>query len=272
MGDDTGNPYFAHYESCASIYETINSFKKDIIRQFLGSCPPFTASSVVLDNACGPGIVTGEIQKLVRSSAIPVIHAVDFSPKMIEELNKKAQAEKWQRVESAVVDAEELTFQDDEFTHSITNFGIFLFPDPVQAAKEIYRTLRPGGVAVVTSWYYVGWLTIIQDVLRRLRPKEKVWDGPFPGWMRTSKLEEVMLAGGFQSGKLKITSVTTMLRGRDRDLQLDNMKPAWVKRATVGWSEDDRNEFDAQLTEAFDALKTDDTALEDVTSVATAEK
>ena len=116
----------------------------------------------ILDNAYGPGIVTGEIRKNLPPSNIPQIHAVDFSPRMIDELRHKAEFEKWTHVNAAVMDAENLTFEDDKFSHSITNFGIFLFLDPVKAAAEIYRTLQPGDVAVVTSWSKLGWLDLLQ--------------------------------------------------------------------------------------------------------------
>ena len=50
---------------------------------------------------------------------------------------------------------QDLKFGDSTFDVSVTNFGIFFFPDPVAGASEIRRTLKEGGMAVVTCWRYL---------------------------------------------------------------------------------------------------------------------
>lgn len=273
MADHAGNPFYSHYEAGASSYESINNFKKDITREILKLCPPLETRSVVLDNACGPGIVTGEIQQSFAASNIPRIHAVDFSPRMIDELKRRATAEAWTNVEARVMDAQDLTFEDNSFTHSITNFGIFLFPDPVKAASEIRRTLRPGGVALVTTWHDLDWwLGILQHVQSTVRSNTTAWAGPFAEWLGTEKLKHVMLEGGFSEQELEVISVTTVLSGKDRDVYIEAMRPTWVKRATEEWNEDDRLEFDTQLAIAFHALSDNDTGVELVISVAIGHK
>jgi ubiquinone/menaquinone biosynthesis C-methylase UbiE len=49
---------------------------------------------------------------------------------------------------------QDLTFPDEMFTHSFTNFAIFSLPDneAARAASHIYRTLKPGGTAAITTW------------------------------------------------------------------------------------------------------------------------
>jgi len=37
------------------------------------------------------------------------------------------------------------------------NMAIFLLPEPEQGAKEIYRTLKPDGVVILTSGKQAGW-------------------------------------------------------------------------------------------------------------------
>lgn len=64
---------------------------------------------------------------------------------------RKAKSERWTNVKADVMDAQDLKFDENSFTHSITNFGVFLFTGPVKAASEIHRTFRPGDVAIVTS-------------------------------------------------------------------------------------------------------------------------
>jgi SAM-dependent methyltransferase len=57
-------------------------------------------------------------------------------------------------VEIEFTPAEELKFRDTTFTHSITNCVIARLKDDgaAQVCKEIHRTLKPGGVAVVSIW------------------------------------------------------------------------------------------------------------------------
>ena len=50
---------------------------------------------------------------------------------------------------------QDLKFDDSTFDASVTNFGIFFFPDPVAGTREIRRTLKEGGMAVVTCWRYL---------------------------------------------------------------------------------------------------------------------
>ncbi|KAF2249931.1 hypothetical protein BU26DRAFT_518433 [Trematosphaeria pertusa] len=59
---------------------------RELARHLLEISPPFTASSVVLDNACGTGIVAQEILLHASSASQtpPLIHAVDGAPRMIE--------------------------------------------------------------------------------------------------------------------------------------------------------------------------------------------
>jgi hypothetical protein len=125
----------------------------------------------------------------------------------------------------------------------------------VKAAREIYRTPRPGGVALVTSWHNSDWwLGVLQDVQRAVRPHATPWEGPFTEWLGTDKLKHVMLEGGFSEDKLEITSVTTIQGVKDRDVYLAAMRPAWAKRATEKWNGDDRFEFDEQLAISFRAI------------------
>ena len=168
------NTFYPHYETGTATYKSVNSFKKEISRLGLKLAPTLTSNSVVLDNACIPGFVTGEIESLFSAGASPKIHAVDFAPAMITTLKQKTEAEGWTGVEAAVTDArthiwvfalapvagttltvkplaEELSFSIDLPTHSITNFGLFFSPQPEKELQEIFRTLSPGCVALVTS-------------------------------------------------------------------------------------------------------------------------
>ena len=80
-----------------------------------------------------------------------IIHATDHDSQMISTI-KAATAQRQWSVEAAVVSLDALSFSDDTFDLSFTNFVIHLSSKNAQISSEIYRTLRPGGTAVLKIW------------------------------------------------------------------------------------------------------------------------
>ncbi len=115
--------------------------------------PPITESSYILDNACGSGIVTEEV-KLQHSGAR--IMATDLSSEMINEVKQRIQAGSWNNVETETLDVRNLSsIQDNTFTHVFTNLGLPVPGDLTSSFKvtaEIFRVLKPGGVALISTW------------------------------------------------------------------------------------------------------------------------
>ena len=115
---------------------------------------PITPDSYILDNACGSGLVTSILK---ASHPFARIHGADLAPGMISIYSDRVSRHSWENITSEVLDVRDLkTIKDETFTHVVTNFGFA--PDvadlqgPLRAAKEMYRVLKPGGVAIVTTW------------------------------------------------------------------------------------------------------------------------
>ncbi|PRP86657.1 hypothetical protein PROFUN_05136 [Planoprotostelium fungivorum] len=125
----------------------------------------FTSDSIVHDNAAGPAV---EVQALKSIGGKDLtIEVTDFSADMINLAQWRITENAWNNVNARIMDAQvkhndadephvdlplqSLSYPDDHFSHSITNFGI-VPPDSAAVARELYRTLRPGGVAVATTW------------------------------------------------------------------------------------------------------------------------
>lgn len=100
-------------------------------------------------------------------------------------------------VSAAVMDGQELQFPEGMFDISVTNFGVFFFPEPGRGVREVWRTLKPGGTAVVTAWEMVGFLPVFWEVQRVVGPGREVRAPTLEEWMRRGKLEGVMGEGGF---------------------------------------------------------------------------
>ncbi|KAI0103314.1 S-adenosyl-L-methionine-dependent methyltransferase [Nemania sp. FL0031] len=99
------------------------------------------------------------------------------------------------------IDSEDLSRVPAEFfTHSINNFSIFLFNDPVKAVKESYRTLRGGGVAVFTCWERFPPVEIVRAAQKEIRPDlldHQLIPVPGPDFYKDGHLKSVVERGGF---------------------------------------------------------------------------
>jgi ubiquinone/menaquinone biosynthesis C-methylase UbiE len=101
----------------------------------------------VLDVATGPGVLALEIAPRVKR-----VDAVDFSPAMLAQLEHKRRALGIENVFAQVADGQALPFADQSFDAAFSMFGLMFFPDRNRGFSELWRTLRPGGIAVVSSW------------------------------------------------------------------------------------------------------------------------
>jgi ubiquinone/menaquinone biosynthesis C-methylase UbiE len=151
----------------------------------------------VLDNACGPGFAGVAMLKAYPDSHI---YAADAAPGMISILTEVVKENGWDdKIEMAVMNGMDLQFPDEKFDISITNFGIFFFPDPNKGAREIYRTLKHGGRAVVTSWKKMNFLPILPIVQAIIKPGSKPALPPgLELWTLKETLESNLRDGGFE--------------------------------------------------------------------------
>jgi ubiquinone/menaquinone biosynthesis C-methylase UbiE len=106
------------------------------------------ADGVVLELACGTGIVTRELRN--RLPATVTLLATDLNEPMFR--HAAAKFAKGEAVEWRQADACSLPFGDDEFDAVVCQFGIMFVPDKASAAREARRVLKPGGVFLFNVW------------------------------------------------------------------------------------------------------------------------
>lgn len=267
----TGAAYFGaeHFNKVASTYETSSPMSKTV-RDLISLMPPISSTSIVLDNASGPGIVTQKIiQQSISASTAPTIFAADISPAMIELLKQK----NFPTVKADVMDAQELSYHDNTFTHVFMNMAIFLLPEPEKGAREIYRTLKPGGVAIVTSGKQAGWVRIFQAAQKKVHSEVQLWQGPLDEeWSRDSKLRCVLIAGGFKVENISITTTEFSQLSSTLGNFLNNMKDSSTKMITKDWSDIEKQQFEVGLQEEFKKTVSNPEELEVVAWVAVARK
>lgn len=167
---------------------------KQLINLIIPSLPPLppppTSTTAdarptlrILDNACGPMILTRECLSapaIVASDRYATVHvsAVDLSPDFIA-YNQTllssltttttppaaaAAASPKLNIDTALMDSTSLSFPRDTFDLSFTALALFAFPSPAQGVRELHRTLKPGGATACTTWKSVGWLPLLHEL------------------------------------------------------------------------------------------------------------
>jgi ubiquinone/menaquinone biosynthesis C-methylase UbiE len=104
-------------------------------------------SARVVDVAAGPGTLALELAPRVKE-----VIAIDFSERMVSELLRAATLANLGNLQAVVGDGQALPFGDNEFDAGFSMFGLMFFPDRPRGWGELYRVLKPGAGAVVSSW------------------------------------------------------------------------------------------------------------------------
>lgn len=198
------------FNSEASTYERrLGGSTRRIITHIItliGDLPP---NPTILDNACGPGFAT---EALLEAYPTCHVHAADIAPSMIALVNNNIILNNWEnRVEMGIMDGEHLSYPDNKFDISITNCGIFFFNDSCAGAREIYRTLKPGGKAAVTCWKETPFSSLLQAIQAIIKPQTHPFRNPHLDlWSRRETIYSVLRAGGFKAANIEMGEIEVM--------------------------------------------------------------
>lgn len=205
------------FDEIAKKYETgTGGSTREIAEALLQRAPSITSHSIIHDNACGPAIITSLIYQS-DTSPPPKVFATDYAQGMIDVTNTYKERHGWQNLEVQLMDGQDLRFENDKFTHSISCLGVFMFPDDNKGLTEMYRTLKPGGWIGVTSWNNIVWQPCAQEAYRRIFPEAKD-DMVVPRakkWEDPEDCEKNLLTAGFKDVKVEVIEVTN--RQPDRE-------------------------------------------------------
>ncbi|CAF9923087.1 hypothetical protein IMSHALPRED_005848 [Imshaugia aleurites] len=208
--------------------------------------PPSTTPTLrILDNACGPLVLTTQCLLNPHLTSYPSLHisAVDLSPDFIAaNLTTIANSPTFHaggraNVDTAIMDGTSLSFPASTFDLSFTSLGIFAFPDPVAGARELYRTLKPGGVTAATTWKSVGWLPLLHEVEELLRPGQaKTRIAFLEPWCVPGKLAGTLREGGFDRVEEREVEGVAWWEGVEEAA----FWMAATVRMLVGWGEEEK--------------------------------
>ena len=236
----------AMFDTLASTYEaSTGGCTREVAIYLVDILPPIDSDSVVLDNACGTGIVAQEI--LFKHPDTPLkITCVDNAKSMVDLAHHTVSATKSSATLSFdVIDGIDLTYPDEMFTHSITNMGIFFFPDAAKGAAQIYRTLKPGGTAIVTSWKSVGHMSVVHEAQKAVKPDAPLFRWPVSDdWYEGPHLKKTLEGAGFKDVELQ--EKTVYYASKSVEETCGYLFGMW-KHMGPKWTDEENEEFRKQL-------------------------
>ncbi|POS80099.1 hypothetical protein DHEL01_v201506 [Diaporthe helianthi] len=119
--------------------ELVSDSMENLAKASLTLIPRNASGATVYDNGCGTGADTAAVVASLKAD--PASISVKGNDTNEEGVN---------------TDSNHLTFATDTFDLTISNALLFVLPnDGIDAVKEAYRTLKPGGQAIFNSWAYV---------------------------------------------------------------------------------------------------------------------
>jgi len=150
-----------------------------------------------------------------------------------------------------------LEFPDATFDAATCRFGMMFCPDPVKAAAEIHRVLKPGAHFATAVWDVPAknpFFTVITGALGEfvpLPPPDPAAPGPFrlapPG-----ELERVLTAGGFSGVTVEARPMTLTYGSLDDYWEVSSDLATPLRSALPSLSPDTIQRLKARL---FEALK-----------------
>ena len=253
MGKDEGSNLAESFNKAASTYECRMGTLTRAIANHMVAKFPLPQDAYVCDNACGTGAIT---DAYLSNSQNVRVAATDSSAGMIDIVAKAWSAQGLQsRVDTKVQDSICLDYPDDVFDIQAMGFGIFFTSDETQAAKEIYRTLKPRGHAMVTCWKESTLFRLLFDVQRAISPVNPLSNLPMlERWSDPNTLSSVMQAGGFTN--VKMTEVPADLTGETLHSLVKSCSENFHGMVGDQWTAKEK----AKIEEATEKLLSEDAA------------
>jgi ubiquinone/menaquinone biosynthesis C-methylase UbiE len=161
----------------------------------------------IIDVACGTGLIS--FRALNATGENGFVLGSDISDKMIEIANETVKENKLSNIKFERMDAEELKINDNEFDVALCALGLMYVPNPINALKEMYRILKPGGRCAIAVWgkrNACGWANIFVIVDKRVASEV------CPMFFNTGNegiLEKILETTGFS--KIHIERINTIL-------------------------------------------------------------
>lgn len=114
--------------------------------QMLIEMSKVAGDDIVLDVACGPGLVTCEFAKVAQH-----VTGIDLTEKMIEQAKKRQKELSLANLSWDIGTASSLPYASDIFSLVITRYSFHHFLNPKAVLMEMIRVCKPKGVVLIAD-------------------------------------------------------------------------------------------------------------------------
>ncbi|KZZ87564.1 Methyltransferase type 11 [Moelleriella libera RCEF 2490] len=219
------------------------------------SCNAFSQGSIVHDTAAGPAIGAAALIARLCKHELPLeVLVTDNEPKMVTAAEESLDASPLHgHVKCRILDSENLTAVADEyFTHSMNNFSIFAFLHPVEAIRETCRTLKTGGLAIVTCWRRFAPMVIVHAAQKKIRPDLPLMETPSPEFYEDGVLQKVVEQGGFAKENINVVTKELLVTDPENKKGLYTlMSGPFMAKARLGYTKAEEDRWAGAIEQAM---------------------
>jgi len=194
----------------ADFIDKSDAFRSEEILKNIIELADIKKNSVVLDLACGTGIVTNAI-----AHASNHILAVDITDEMVRKTQSMCDENEFSHIEVLKGHAERLNFKDEYFDCIVTKLSIHHFKNPFKVLEEMKRVLKKGGIIVIADIY----ASSIKDEARLHNAIEQLRD---PTHTQMLSLEEYKELFRLTNLEVNLIKYIDMQRHYDEWLKITN--------------------------------------------------
>ena len=168
---------------------------------------------IVMDVACGTGIVARKVRDKIGSAARIV--GADLNEGMIETAKGLTDAQS-RSCEWHTANATDLPFEDGTFSIAFCQQGMQFIPDKEGALREIHRVLRPTGRVALTVWNGMAdFMVPIADALGRYINSEVAEKARAPFAFNGETLLPIMSDIGFIDVSIENLTINRIIQATD---------------------------------------------------------
>jgi ubiquinone/menaquinone biosynthesis C-methylase UbiE len=197
-----------------------------------------------LDVGCGNGAFT---EALIARCSPAAVTGVDPSDGQLDYARTRPGTK---TAQFRIADAQELPFADDSFDAASMALVIAFLPDPLKAAAEMARVVRPGGTIATYMWDFHGGgfpLAPIATAMKSLGMSQPA--PPYADASRRETMRTIWQQAGLQSIDTRVIRIAIVYSGFD-DFWDSNSAPVGTSgKAIADLSPSARDELKARLRE-----------------------